>query len=932
METLHWENQNPITFNVFIRDLASHQNTNLKHMIEDLDNVRDEKVNEKKTNEKKVKKKVIKKKDIIIAQQTEIRRKKNEDKDLNVIEYLFKNLTDDNIYDNFDKLDTERGRQIYKFKLLKNFIKKQKGGKKDYMSHILNLYFSIKYGKNEYLINDIEYKKVQLKLDSKLSNYDYKEYMMKELSHLLPPLNFWDKGKLELDDWQIQVIDDIKNKKSVLVKAPTSSGKTFVAMSTGIIHKKILYICPAKPVVYQVGANFTKMGYKVHYSVENMAHLPYDNRTNIFIGTPETIEKYLPRIYTSFDYAVFDEIHNINDRISYENIIKIIQCNFIALSATLENIDYLQDIFTRIHPLKEIKYVEYKKRFINQQRWIYTDKLTKVHPVSCLDVNDFKSFSNISFTPYDCVALYEKIEEIFEDDTLSPDNYFIEDKLLTLDDTKQYEQFIKTELSKLYSIEPDKVNKVISQFKKYDCQEKENNNDIVTFLKSCKKADLLPMLYFHTEESVSQEIFLKIYSELQYQEENSYPFHYLILEKKDSLYKKYIESRQNYSDSIKIKTRDARTEKQEKLNEYDKEQKDKYISEICNFYDKCIEKCADKDNSKKCISNLKKEYRAFLSNPDFREIDVYKKHPDFCFTRGEPMSGPEIKTIRREIKVATGIQLEYENPVFQLLKRGIGLYISSMPDEYNWILQRLMSEKKLGIVISDRTLCLGIDLPIRTVALSGYKNPNYSVSDYLQMSGRAGRRGHDTQGNIIFHGITNYIDLMKGRLPKLSGSDTRLGPSYSVVDRINKNISLKNMEWRINSHKNVLVKSTYSNKVLRLGWALRYYDPVDLFLDNVLTLERDIFMIDESKREDWLFRLVMDNLFCENVDTYHNIYKKNKIDDVENIVNLLKTLIQVADVMKDIVNLLDDSYMISKSISTIIFGKLRILIYKYKGF
>ena len=91
-------------------------------------------------------------------------------------------------------------------------------------------------------------------------------------------------------------------------------------------------------------------------------------------------------------------------------------------------------------------------------------------------------------------------------------------------------------------------------------------------------------------------------------------------------------------------------------------------------------------------------------------------------------------------------------------------------------------------------------------------------------------------------------------------------------------------------------------------------------------------MIDESKREDWLFRLVMDNLFCENVDTYHNIYKKNKIDDVENIVNLLKTLIQVADVMKDIVNLLDDSYMISKSISTIVFEKLRILIYKYKGF
>ena len=96
-----------------------------------------------------------------------------------------------------------------------------------------------------------------------------------------------------------------------------------------------------------------------------------------------------------------------------------------------------------------------------------------------------------------------------------------------------------------------------------------------------------------------------------------------------------------------------------------------------------------------------------------------------------------------------------------------------------------MSEKKLGIIISDRTLCLGIDLPIRSVAFSGYKNPKYTKSDYLQMSGRAGRRGHDNQGNIIFHGITNYLDLMKGELPKLNGSNKKLGNSYSLLTDIN---------------------------------------------------------------------------------------------------------------------------------------------------
>ena len=135
------------------------------------------------------------------------------------------------------------------------------------------------------------------KLENLLLNYDYKTYMMKELSHLLPPLNFWDKNKIQFDSWQKDVIHKIKHKQSVLVKAPTSSGKTFIAMSTGIIHQKILYVCPAKPVVYQVGSHFVKMGYKVHYLVENMSHMSYDSKTNIFIGTPDMIEKYLYKIY-----------------------------------------------------------------------------------------------------------------------------------------------------------------------------------------------------------------------------------------------------------------------------------------------------------------------------------------------------------------------------------------------------------------------------------------------------------------------------------------------------------------------------------------------------------------------------------------------------------------------------------------------------------
>jgi hypothetical protein len=294
------------------------------------------------------------------------------------------------------------------------------------------------------------------------------------------------------------------------------------------------------------------------------------------------------------------------------------------------------------------------------------------------------------------------------------------------------------------------------------------------------------------------------------------------------------------------------------------------------------------------------------------------------------MSGDEIRNIRREIKKSIGLTIDYENPYFQLLKRGIGLYISSMPDVYNWILQRLMSERKLGIVISDKTLCLGIDLPIRSVALSGYKNPNYTTSDYLQMSGRAGRRGHDTQGNIIFHNIPNYLDLMKNKLPKITGSDTKLGESYSVLKVMNQNIDMKHLSWRIDCEIQNVKDIQINPKIHKLGWNLRYYMDTEDFLNEIFKIEKKIFRIDEDNRDLWFYRYILKSLTDYEEDKYIDIYKKNKIEcDITETVN---HLIEIGEIHKHIVNSLDNTYMITKRCSRNIFENIRTIVYKYRGF
>ena len=570
---------------IFLRDLAGDVKVNLKHMIED--NLID---NEKKTkgNKKKGKKHQPKKKDIIIQQQNEKRKKKNIEDDMGKMDFLFNNMDVKKPFFQMKNLKTDEGIMIYKFRLLDFFWK----DKVRYMDYIILLFFELKNMdvEDENNINLLK------EINDILEESDYKIFMMKNLGHMLPPLNYWDTGLKQFDDWQKNVINYVDQKKSVIVRAPTSSGKTFIAMSTGIIHKKIIYICPAKPVAYQVGANFIKMGYKVHFLLDNLSHYSYNSQTNIFIGTPLEVEDYLNKVGISFDYAVFDEIHNLNkedDGHIYENIIKLLPCNFLALSATIKNVDYLRKIFEKIHPQMNIEYVEYNKRFINHNRWIWKDgQLKQLHPLCAFNTieDNFKEIP-LQFTPNNCATLWEKIEEILEEideendllDDCSPDEYFTESKLLSLDDCKEYEIFLKEKLLEWNKDYPKEIQEIFDSFKIESVNDDESN--IIDFIRTSKKKDMFPMLMFNTDENICKGVFEDIYNYLDKKELEEYPYHYEILEKKDELYTNYLNKREQYKSNIKITSTNAQFEIKDKMDDFERKEKTLYIKGVLSFYE-----------------------------------------------------------------------------------------------------------------------------------------------------------------------------------------------------------------------------------------------------------------------------------------------------------------------------------------------------------
>ena len=781
--------------------------------------------------------------------------------------------------------------------------------------------------------------KIILKIKKKLYQYDCKTYMLEKLGHQLPPLNFWNQGDKKLDDWQINTIQLIRQKQSCLVKAPTSSGKTFVAMATGILFNKILYVCPAKPVAYQVGANYMKMGYKVHYLLENHPTSFLSTDANIFIGTPDIIEKYLYKIGTGFDYAVFDEIHNLNEYhmgLSYENIIKLLTCNFLALSATIENISFLKSIFERYHPNKTIHEIVYNKRFINQQRWNYqNNKISMIHPMSCLELDHFDDFQYISFTPKDCIQLYQTLETTFADrsdvdeliESYSPDEIFKEDKLLTLDDTHLYENKLK-QLVKILSLkDPKKIQSIIHSYKsKFSYEDKPDlvlEAELLDLFTEAKEKDMLPMIYFHTDQEIVFELFTKLDALLYQKETENYPFHYKILEKKKELYDKYKTDRETFDSKIKITSNNAKYEKMDKLKDFDRKQRQAFIYQISEYYDTLSKKCSNEIQKK----NLIKEKKYFIQYPAFSDPDIHIKHKDFCFTNISPMSGNDIRNIKRELKKTCNLNIDYESPLFQLLKRGIGVYIESMPDKYNWMLQTLMSEKKLGIILASKVLCLGIDLPIRTVCLSGYKNPEYTSSDYLQMSGRAGRRGRDDRGNIIFHNVHNSLQLMKQKLPKIEGSPKTIHPSYQIIRQINKRINLDNL-FLSPVHTDKPIYTIHSIKCIPkfqlLLWYLKDYELSENFMKHFHKIEKKLFI--EDNKLSYLFTLIDLELLRLDDPSIYEDFKLQKISSSRNY-NRFK---QIGNVLKDICNSLNkNEFKITIHTGVQLFQKCKQMIYNF---
>ncbi|KAF8441900.1 hypothetical protein BGX38DRAFT_1315748 [Terfezia claveryi] len=123
-----------------------------------------------------------------------------------------------------------------------------------------------------------------------------------------------------------------------------------------------------------------------------------------------------------------------------------------------------------------------------------------------------------------------------------------------------------------------------------------------------------------------------------------------------------------------------------------------------------------------------------------------------------------------EIDLAKLKKADVGDDFIEGLRRGVGIHHAGLSRPLRECVERLFRKGYLRVVIATGTLSLGINMPCATVVFVT-DDVRLTPLNFRQAAGRAGRRGFDLLGNVIFHGLPleRTRRLINSNLPSLMG-------------------------------------------------------------------------------------------------------------------------------------------------------------------
>jgi hypothetical protein len=143
---------------------------------------------------------------------------------------------------------------------------------------------------------------------------------------------------------------------------------------------------------------------------------------------------------------------------------------------------------------------------------------------------------------------------------------------------------------------------------------------------------------------------------------------------------------------------------------------------------------------------------------------VFREFPEFTLVARNTLGDDDAEYIYNNLLTT--------DPLFQgAMKYGISWHHAGNNAKMRNATEMLFREKFLNVVIATTTLAQGIHMPCKSVVFAG-DSVYLNSLNYHQCAGRAGRRGFDADGNVIFFGIkrSKISRLLTSNLPRLIGN------------------------------------------------------------------------------------------------------------------------------------------------------------------
>ena len=216
------------------------------------------------------------------------------------------------------------------------------------------------------------------------------------------------------------------------------------------------------------------------------------------------------------------------------------------------------------------------------------------------------------------------------------------------------------------------------------------------------------------------------------------------------------------AESQQVKSSAAWARKLEKFEEWKKIQ-EKLLSKAPK---KAAKKGGDKDDDDKASKlDLQRDAAAATDTSAWESFDPDAPIEGYHFADHSKVLPSEMAIYVRQLK-----RREVQPWLIDALKRGVGIHHAGMNRKYRQVVEILFRKRFLQVVIATGTLALGINMPCKTVVFSG-DSVFLTALNYRQCAGRAGRRGFDLLGNVVFQGVSRekVCRLISSRLPDLNG-------------------------------------------------------------------------------------------------------------------------------------------------------------------